>query len=228
MRICPFWTLAGLLVGAVSLAALGGCGQNDTHALAKEDQAVQSESADERPDKIQTATFGGGCFWCIEAVFEELQGVIDVESGYAGGQTENPTYKEVCTGLTGHAEVCQIRYDPAKINYVDLLEVFFKVHDPTTLNRQGPDVGTQYRSVIFYHDDRQKAAAEKAKQELTRAGAYRGPIVTEIAPLAKYYPAEDYHQDYFRNNPNQGYCRAVVGPKVSKFRKVFREKLKDK
>jgi len=180
-----------------------------------------------QPEKTGLATFGGGCFWCVEAVFEELQGVADVVSGYAGGHDENPTYQQVCTGLTGHAEVCQIRYDPEKIGYAELLEVFFKTHDPTTLNRQGPDVGTQYRSVIFYHDQQQKALAERAVRELGAAGAFRRPIVTQIAPLAKFYPAEDYHQDYFRKNPNQGYCRAVVGPKVSKFRKVFKEKLKE-
>ncbi len=216
-----------LLTVAAGLAAVAGCGEHGGQVRAQGGQPVAEKHADSQPEKTETATFGGGCFWCVEAVFEELDGVVEVVSGYAGGQTENPTYKEVCTGLTGHAEVCRIRYDPARISYADLLEVFFKVHDPTTLNRQGPDVGTQYRSVIFYHDDGQKALAERVKKELGASGAFRAPIVTEISAAAVFYPAEAYHQDYFRNNPNQGYCRAVVGPKVSKFRKVFRDKLKN-
>ena len=234
MRVRFNRALAGLLVGAVGLAWAAGCGQQPAQVLAGDrEQAGEGGQVDAKqqqgqPEKTEPATFGGGCFWCVEAVFEQLEGVSQVVSGYAGGRTENPTYQQVCSGLTGHAEVCQIRYDPEKIGYTELLEVFFKIHDPTTLNRQGPDVGTQYRSVIFYHNDEQKKLAERAKKELDDAGAFRGPIVTEIAPLEKFYPAEDYHQDYFRNNPNQGYCRAVVGPKVSKFRKVFKEKLKDK
>lgn len=167
--------------------------------------------------KTQLATFGGGCFWCTEAVFELLPGVKRVESGYAGGHVPNPTYKQICTGETGHAEVIRIEYDPAVVSYERLVEVFFEAHDPTTLNRQGADEGTQYRSVIFYHDDAQKAAAEKGKA--AAQAHFDDPIVTEISPLPKYYPAEGYHQDYFKNNPNQGYCAYVIKPKVTKLQK---------
>jgi peptide-methionine (S)-S-oxide reductase len=174
----------------------------------------------------ELATFGGGCFWCVEAVFQQLQGVVSVESGYAGGTVVNPTYKQVCTGTTGHAEVCQIRFDPAKITYDELLEVFWQTHDPTTLNRQGNDVGTQYRSVIFYHNEAQRQTAEQRKQQLDAAGAWPQPIVTAIEPLTSFFKAEAYHQDYYRTNPEQGYCRAVIQPKIEKFRKVFAAKLK--
>ena len=184
------------------------------------------EPATEAETKL--ATFGGGCFWCVEAVFQQLEGVVSVQSGYAGGTVINPTYKQVCSGTTGHAEVCQIRYDPAKISFDELLEAFWKTHDPTTLNQQGADVGTQYRSVIFYHDDQQRAEAEKRKQELDASGAWADPIVTEISPLIKFYPAEDYHQNYFRTNPQQGYCQFVIRPKLEKFEKVFASKLKKK
>ena len=178
---------------------------------------------------IETATFGSGCFWCTEAIFKELEGVVSVMPGYSGGQTINPTYKEVCSGETGHAECTQIVYDPAKISYDELLEVFFKVHDPTSLNRQGNDVGTQYRSVIFYHNDEQKRLAEKYKTELDRSGAYDKPIVTQIAPMEKFYPAENYHYDYYEYNKDKNpYCAVVVRPKLEKFRKVFSEKLKAK
>jgi peptide-methionine (S)-S-oxide reductase len=180
----------------------------------------------ETDGETEVATFGAGCFWCVEAVFQRLQGVISVESGYAGGRVDNPTYKQVCTGATGHAEVCQIRYDPAKIRFDELLEVFWKTHDPTTLNRQGADVGTQYRSVIFYHDDQQREQAELRKKQLNESGAWSAPIVTEISPLTRFYKAEDYHQNYFRENPQQGYCRFVIRPKLEKFEKVFRDKLK--
>ena len=177
----------------------------------------------------ETATFGTGCFWCTEAIFKELEGVVSVMPGYSGGQTINPTYKEVCSGETGHAECTQIVYDPAKISYDELLEVFFKVHDPTSLNRQGNDVGTQYRSVIFYHGDEQKRLAEKYKTELDRSGAYDKPIVTQIAPMEKFYPAENYHHDYYEYNKDKNpYCAVVVRPKLEKFRKVFSEKLKAK
>lgn len=175
---------------------------------------------------LSKATFGTGCFWCTEAVFQSLDGVISVVSGYEGGDKPNPTYREVCDGTTGHAECVEITYDPAKITYQDLLQAFFRSHDPTTLNRQGADVGTQYRSVIFYHNDEQKQLAQTAKSELDKAGAYNDPIVTEITPATKFYEAEAYHQNYFVNNPNQGYCAFVVAPKVDKFRKVFKEKLK--
>jgi peptide-methionine (S)-S-oxide reductase len=172
------------------------------------------------------ATFGTGCFWCTEAVFQRLEGVTSVVSGYAGGHVKNPSYKEVCTGETGHAECLQIVYDPAKISFKDLLEVFWKVHDPTTLNRQGNDIGTQYRSVIFYHNDEQKQLAEKYKKDLNTSGAYSNPIVTEISALPTFYKAEDYHQNYFNDNPGQGYCAFVVRPKVEKFESVFKDKLK--
>jgi peptide-methionine (S)-S-oxide reductase len=174
----------------------------------------------------EVATLAGGCFWCLEAVFEELEGVGKVESGFAGGD-DGATYKEVCTGETGHAEVVQITFDPAVISYGDLLTVFFSVHDPTTLNRQGADAGTQYRSAVFYHDDGQKATAEKAIAALTEAGVWSNPVVTEIAPFDKFFTAEEHHQDYYKNNKNQGYCQVVINPKVEKFRKEFAAKLKD-
>jgi peptide-methionine (S)-S-oxide reductase len=175
---------------------------------------------------MDTATFGAGCFWCVEAIFQEVEGVISVASGYEGGRIGNPTYKEVCSGLTGHAEVIQIIYDPAKVSYKDLLEVFWQVHDPTTKDRQGNDAGTQYRSVIFYHTEEQKALAEKYKKELDASGAWNKPVVTEISPATKFYKAEDYHQNYYKLNGSQPYCTFVVRPKIEKFRKVFKDKLK--
>ena len=180
-------------------------------------------------NSTETTTFGTGCFWCTEAIFKELEGVVSVMPGYSGGQNLNPSYKEVCSGETGHAECTQIVYDPSKISYDELLEVFFKVHDPTSLNRQGNDVGTQYRSVIFYHNDEQKRLAEKYKTELDRSGAYDKPLVTQIAALEKFYPAENYHQDYYQYNKDKNpYCAVVIRPKLEKFRKVFGEKLKAK
>lgn len=174
-----------------------------------------------------TATFANGCFWCTEAIFEQLDGVISATSGYTGGQTKNPTYKEVCSGTTGHAECLQIVYDPAKISFDELLEVFWQTHDPTTLNRQGADVGTQYRSGVFYHDNEQKEKAEKYKAELDKSGAFDKPIVTEITPFTVFYPAEDYHQQYYELNGNTNpYCKIVIQPKLEKFRKVFKDKLK--
>lgn len=171
-----------------------------------------------------TAVFGGGCFWCVEAIFSDLKGVLEVVPGYSGGHVENPTYQQVCTDETGHAEVVKITYDSSTISYEDLLRIFFSTHDPTTLNRQGNDVGTQYRSVIFYQTEEERAAAERIKGEM--AELYPDPIVTELVPLDKFYPAEDYHRDYFRLNPQQGYCRMVIAPKVAKFRQQFQEKLK--
>ncbi|MBN1564786.1 MAG: peptide-methionine (S)-S-oxide reductase MsrA [Anaerolineae bacterium] len=175
---------------------------------------------------MATTTLGGGCFWCLEAVYDELNGVTDVVSGYAGGQVTDPTYKQVCSGTTGHAEVVQITFDPAVISFKDILQVFFTIHDPTTLNRQGADVGTQYRSAIFYHSPEQKAIAEQVIAEMTAAGIWDDPLVTEITPLDTFYAAEAYHQDYFANNPFQGYCRVVIAPKVAKFRQKFMDKLK--
>lgn len=174
----------------------------------------------------QLATFGGGCFWCTEAVFEATEGVHAAVSGYAGGRTINPTYEAVCSGATGHAEVIQVTYDPAVISYKDLLQIFFRTHDPTTLNRQGADAGTQYRSAIYFHDDEQRAVAEEVKAALDASGAFGGPIVTEVSPLEVFYPAEAHHQDYFARNPTQGYCRAVIAPKMEKYRKAFADKLK--
>ena len=174
----------------------------------------------------ELATLGGGCFWCLEAVYDQLRGVDAVESGYAGGQVANPTYRQVCDGTTGHAEVVQIRFDPAQVSFRELLQVFFTIHDPTTPNRQGHDIGTQYRSAIFYHSPEQHAAAEQVIAEIGQANLWDAPIVTQVAPLDVFYPAEDYHQEYFANNANQPYCRAVVAPKVAKFRKGFVEKLK--
>ena len=174
----------------------------------------------------ELATLAGGCFWCLEAVFDELRGVERVESGYAGGHVNDPTYQQVCMGTTGHAEVVQITFDPAVVSYRDLLGVFFSTHDPTTLNRQGADVGTQYRSAIFYHSPEQKEAAESFIAELDGGKLWPAPIVTEVAPLTKFYPAEDYHRDYYQRNPAQGYCRAVIEPKVAKFRKQYLDRLK--
>jgi peptide-methionine (S)-S-oxide reductase len=178
-------------------------------------------------NELEVATLGAGCFWCVEAVFQDLKGVHRVVSGYSGGTVENPTYRQVCTEMTGHAEVTQITFDPAVISFADLLTVFWRTHDPTTLNRQGADVGTQYRSVIFYHNEAQKATAEKSKAETEAEGLWPDPIVTEIVPFEKFYEAEAYHQDYYRSNPNQPYCRVVIDPKVRKFRRAFQEKLKD-
>ena len=178
-------------------------------------------------ENIDTATFGTGCFWCTEAVFEQLNGVVKVISGYSGGKVEKPTYKEVCTGETGHAECVQIMYEPDKISYDELLEVFWQVHDPTTLNQQGADVGTQYRSAIFYHNEAQKQKAEKYKTQLNDSGAFSKPIVTEISPAQKFYAAEDYHQEYYANNKNTNpYCAVVIRPKLEKFQKVFDKKIR--
>ncbi len=172
------------------------------------------------------ATFGAGCFWCVEAVFQKLKGVEKVESGYMGGKTINPSYKDVCTGTTGHAEVCQITYNPQKITFEELLEVFWKTHDPTTLNRQGGDIGTQYRSAVFYHDAAQKEIAKAYRDDLNSAGAYDAPMVTTFEPASVFYKAENYHQDYFNLNGSNPYCQLVVKPKVEKFQKVFKDKIK--
>lgn len=173
----------------------------------------------------ETATFGGGCFWCTEAVFQQLRGVTSVTSGYSGGSVPNPTYEQVCGKRTGHAEVIQVTFDPRQIAYADLLEVFFHTHDPTTPDRQGNDVGPQYRSVIFYHDDAQRRTAEQVRQRLDRTGEFAAPIVTAIEPFTQFWPAESYHQNYFTANPRQPYCSIVIAPKVEKFRKAFGEKL---
>ena len=203
------------------LLAGASCGQrkNSENTTAMNNQEIEKGMA--------LATFGNGCFWCTEAIFQQLKGVTKVVSGYAGGKVKKPTYKEVCSGLTGHAEVIQITYEPSVITYDELLEVFWQTHDPTTLNRQGADVGTQYRSAVFYHSDEQKQLAETYKRKLDESGAFDKPIVTEISPLSEYYPAEDYHQNYYNLNGSAPYCSYVIQPKLEKFKKVFKDKLKN-
>jgi len=175
---------------------------------------------------MEKATLGGGCFWCLEPIYDALKGVQQVIPGYAGGDVPQPSYEQVCTGRTGHAEVVQITYDPAEIDYRELLHIFFTIHDPTTLNRQGADVGTQYRSVIFYHSPEQHQIAEEVIAEVAREGLWRDPIVTQLVPYTEFYPAEEYHHRYFERNPYQGYCRVVIAPKVAKFRQKYMERLK--
>jgi peptide-methionine (S)-S-oxide reductase len=200
----------------------GPSSEDPTHSLKKK---VAGRSMDEKPE-FKPATFGGGCFWCTEAIFQRLDGVEKVVPGYAGGHVDNPTYEQVCTGTTGHAESVQITYDPLKASYVELLEIFWKTHDPTTRNRQGNDVGPQYRSVIFYHDAEQKKLAEAYKAKLEAEKIWDRPIVTEIVPFSKFWPAEDYHRNYYNNNSANGYCAAVITPKIEKFRKIFKDRLK--
>lgn len=192
---------------------------NMTTTISAKDSIIVTTSG-----KTEIATLGGGCFWCVEAIYQDLKGVSKVESGYSGGSVSNPTYREVCSGLTGHAEVIQVTFDPAVISFKEILEIFFTVHDPTTLNRQGADTGTQYRSVIFYHSPEQKTVAEEVK--VSMQAVWDDPIVTEIAAFEKFYKAEDYHQNYFNDNPNQPYCSIVIAPKVKKFREKYQEKLK--
>jgi peptide-methionine (S)-S-oxide reductase len=214
-----------LLIILTSLIVCGSaisCKETKSINHQKEDASM----IDNPSAKTDTATFGQGCFWCSEAIFERVEGVKSVISGYAGGHVSDPTYEQVCDGNTGHAEVVQIIYDPDVISYDDLLKIFWKTHDPTTLNRQGADVGEQYRSIILYHNEKQKEKAEYYKNELQKSGAWDKPIVTQIVPLVKFYRAEDYHQDYYANNPYQGYCSFVIAPKVEKFEKVFKDKLK--
>jgi len=198
------------------LITVQACGQKKTN----------SDNQMTNKNNLELATFGAGCFWCVEAIFQRVDGVEKVVSGYSGGHVKNPSYKEVCTGTTGHAEVCQLSYDSQKVSYEELLEIFWQTHDPTTLNRQGNDVGPQYRSAIFYHTDQQKKLAETYKVKLDEAGIYKDPIVTEIVPYKEMYVAEDYHQNYFNENGSQPYCSFVIQPKVEKFKKVFKDKLK--
>ena len=186
----------------------------------------QRELAAKSNDGLQVATLAGGCFWCLEAVYEQLRGVEEVLSGYSGGQVEDPSYQQVCTGTTGHAEVVQLRYNPNQVSFKELLEVFFTIHDPTTLNRQGADVGTQYRSAIYFHDEGQKAIASQVIEQLETERVWDNPIVTEMTPYGGFYPAEDYHQEYYRRNTAQPYCQIVIAPKVAKFRQKYLEKLK--
>jgi peptide-methionine (S)-S-oxide reductase len=208
---------------AMSVITFGGC-ENKSGNI--QSGSNKNTGVTLNMDDLQKATFGSGCFWCTEAIFERLNGVVSVESGYSGGDVENPTYEQVCAAKTGHAEVTQITFDPEVISFDELLEVFWKTHDPTTLNRQGNDVGPQYRSVIFYHNNEQKQLAERYKAELDKSGAWDKPIVTEISPFKNFFKAENYHQDYFENNPSQPYCSFVIAPKVEKFEKVFKNKLK--
>jgi len=212
----------------LSFLFLIGCNSNTKNKLSAEEVNAQSKIEEKMNDqnKYEVATFGAGCFWCTEAVFQRLKGVVKVESGYSGGTVPNPTYEAVCTGKTGHAECTQITYEPKIISYKELLEVFWKTHDPTTLNRQGADSGTQYRSAIFYHNDEQKQLAEKYRNELEAAKIWNDPIVTEISQFKKFYKAEDYHQNYYNQNGNQPYCSFVITPKIEKFKKVFADKLK--
>lgn len=204
-------------------------------ACTNPDKGTQKQSVDLKNNQksnvmetknLDTATFGGGCFWCVEAVYQQLNGVLSVASGYAGGQRANPTYEQVCSGATGHAEVVQIVYDTTKISFDELLQVFWTVHDPTTLNRQGADVGTQYRSVVFYHNDHQKETTQTYIEKLNAEHAFNNPVVTEVSPFTAFYKAEDYHQNYYNENQNQPYCSLVIQPKVEKFKKVFGDKLK--
>lgn len=206
----------GIIFVAIFAMALQACGQKSG-----------KEKKDMGNSNLELATFGAGCFWCVEAIFQRVDGVEKVVSGYSGGEVKNPSYKEVCNGNTGHAEVCQLSYDPNEVSFEELLEIFWQTHDPTTLNRQGNDVGTQYRSVIFYHNESQKELAKQYKTELDKAGIYNDPIVTEIAPFDKMYIAEDYHQNYFNENGSQPYCSFVIQPKVDKFKKVFKDKMKN-
>lgn len=210
---------SGIFLSAFLLLAGVSCGQrpdaNKTMTTEKKEQSG-----------LQVATFGNGCFWCTEAIFQRLKGVEKVVSGYSGGKVKNPTYKEVCSGLTGHAEVIQITYDPTVISFDELLEVFWKTHDPTTLNRQGADEGTQYRSAVFYHTEEQKQLATEYRKKLDESGAFDNPIVTEITAFTEFYPAENYHQNYFNLNGTAPYCSYVIQPKVEKFQKVFKSKLK--
>jgi peptide-methionine (S)-S-oxide reductase len=215
-------------VGMLGFAMLS-CAQNKRSDMGKASAATASgvsvQLSNSDPD-MELATFGAGCFWCVEAVFQRLEGVKSVVSGYTGGHVKNPSYEAVCRGTTGHAEVCQIAYDPKVISFEELLEVFWQTHDPTTLNRQGNDVGPQYRSAIFYHNDNQRQLAEQYKKAIDQSGAWGKPIVTEITALDVFYPAEDYHQNYYNRNSTQSYCAFVIAPKVDKLKKVFADKLK--
>jgi methionine-S-sulfoxide reductase len=207
-----------LLLGMAAGSCAQSTGGDVPGAQANKDEIMESKD-------LETATFGAGCFWCVEAIFQELRGVHAVVSGYSGGKVDNPAYREVCSGLTGHAEVIQVRYDPAVISYETLVKVFFATHDPTTLNRQGADAGTQYRSVIFYHDEEQKTIAKRMKKEFGPT-LWDDPIVTKISPFTRLFKADGYHQNYYSDNPNEGYCRIVINPKLKKFREHFAELLK--
>jgi peptide-methionine (S)-S-oxide reductase len=209
------------LGSALLILLMGGCGHQEKEAMAEEKKHGEPSAT-----PGETATLGGGCFWCLEPVFEELDGVEKVEVGYSGGSVANPTYEQVCSGTTSHAEVVRITFNPDIVPFRKILEVFFSVHDPTTLNRQGADAGTQYRSIILYHDESQKQEAEKIIAEINASKKWDGPVVTQVEPFEAFYKAEDYHQEYFRDNPNQGYCRIVISPKLKKFRRDYATLLK--
>ncbi len=217
-------TIYLLHLSILLLTFVTACGQRNSQK--KITQTKNNMTNEVNNNELDTALFGAGCFWCVEAMFQRLDGVVKVESGYAGGHMVSPTYKDVCTGTTGHAEVCRITFDPKKISYETLLSIFWQTHDPTTLNRQGNDVGTQYRSAIFYYNDIQMQLAEKYKSELNASGAFSNSIVTEITAINNYYSAEDYHQNYYNQNSEQSYCQFVIAPKVEKLEKVFKDKLK--
>lgn len=212
--------LITLSASMLIMGVISSCGQKNKQATQQQSMVTPANS------RTEMATFGSGCFWCTEAIFQQVKGILKVESGYSGGKVKNPTYKEVCSGLTGHAEVVQLTFDPGKITYDELLEIFWKTHDPTTLNKQGADEGTQYRSVIFYHDENQQKLAELYKEKLDKSGAFSKPIVTEISPYGTFYKAEDYHQNYYNLNGNAPYCSYVIQPKLDKFKKAFGEKIK--
>jgi peptide-methionine (S)-S-oxide reductase len=223
--------LAGWICGAILLCA--GCSQTESYYSDSSSQNPPRSTNKKMGGKgmesnpgLKLATFGSGCFWCTEAIFQRLEGVEKVVSGYSGGHVENPTYDQVCTGTTGHAESIQVAYDPSKVSYDELLEVFWKMHDPTRKNRQGNDIGPQYRSVLFYHDADQKKLAEAYKAKLEAEKIWDRPIVTEIVPFSRFWPAEDYHQNYYNNNSSKGYCAVVITPKIEKFRKIFKDRLK--
>lgn len=213
-----------LWLGSVlCFALLASCVEQKNHQRNMDDQFADKKI---ETDNVDTATLGTGCFWCTEAIFQRLKGVVKVVSGYSGGEQPNPTYEEVCNGTTGYAEVCQVLYDPKVLSFDELLKVFWETHDPTTLNRQGNDVGPQYRSVIFYHNAKQKEKADNYKKELNASGAWPNPVVTTIEPYKNFYSAENYHQNYYNNNPRQMYCQYVIKPKLEKFEKVFKDKMK--
>lgn len=217
------------IITIISLFSFIGCNQaqNQSKETAKELKKSSTKKENKSMNaNLEVATFGGGCYWCMEAIFQRLEGVVKVESGFSGGQVKNPTYREVCTGTTGHAEVIQITFDTTKIPFTEILKVFFTMHDPTTLNQQGNDVGTQYRSAVFYHNDAQKKASEEIIMELNKSKVYPSPIVTEVTKFDVFYIAEDYHQDYYNQHGGEGYCQYVIQPKIEKFEKVFKDRLK--
>jgi peptide-methionine (S)-S-oxide reductase len=219
-----------ILIFSIFTALAYGCSFKEKTTRTSSNKENKTQNTEQKmtdTTKLEKATLAGGCFWCVETIFEDLKGVEKVESGYSGGTTKNPSYQQVCTGTTGHAEVIQISFDPSVISYEQILTVFFHVHDPTTLNKQGADVGTQYRSAIFYHSDEQKKTAEKVKDDITKSGLWDDPIVTEITAFDTFYKAEDYHQNYYKDNPEKSYCSYVIAPKVKKFYKEFGYLLKE-